>query len=598
MNKVLYLVLATSVCASLAFAKPQINAKNGVRTLAATAASTTLARGSVFSIVGQELAGVDPVTFDVPYPQDGGGLTVALTTADDAATVQAYLLSTAPGKIVALVPSSTPAGDYKVTVTYNGETSDPFAVKVADQNFGLITAAGLVKGQAAGRVLVPETGAVAVTYTKAVTPGAAVEFDATGWGPIETPDNEFPAGGSVIGDAVIVVAGQEIPITYLGRNPARPGYDLVQFTLPTENVPTGCDVEFQIKYWGTTSSSFTMPLVASADAACTNPMGVSPASLDQLVSGGSIVFGGFTLTRQSISATIEGISMDTTTEAVAGGFESYNAEAFALYAAQNFMPQYLVNPDSGCYLFTVTDSDPAVSGPSAVAVDAGEKLALTGPGLTKDVPRVEGNTYTLSLSTSTSIGGGGFPSIPGIPSIPGLPNIPGLPGTGATANVLVAGQYKLTGPGGTVVGPFEATTDMTSPITWTNKDAITAVTRANNLSVLWSGGADSDLVEVTGLSRGPAPEDNSQVVNRVFTCWAKGSVHQIVVPSSLLQQLPVSSGVDISTDPTQVSLGSLSLQQVSLPINGLFTAPLVAGGNTEPGAFAWLVGWTKTLSYQ
>ncbi len=595
MNRVVIFLLATSVCASLAFAKPQISAKRGVRTLAATADPGVLARGSVFSVAGVELAPVDPVTFDVPYPQDAGGLTVALTTADDAATVQAYILSIAPEKIVALVPSATPAGDYKVTVTYNGETSDPYPVKVADQNFGLITAAGLVKGQASGRVLVPDTGAVAVTYTKAITPGAAVEFDATGWGPIDTPDNEYPAGGSVIGDAVIVMAGQEIPITYLGRNPARPGYDLVQFTLPTENVPTGCDVEFQIKYWGTTSSSFSMPLVASADASCTNPMGVSPASLEQLVNGGSIVFGDFTLTRQSISATVQGISMDTTTEAVAGGFDSYNAEAFALYAAQNFMQQYLVNPDNGCYLFTTADTDPSVSGPASVAVDAGDQLTLTGPGLTKDVPRSEGNTYELSLSTSTGIGGGGFP---GIPSIPGLPNIPGLPGTGATSNVLVAGQYKITGTGGTVVGPFEATTSMTSPITWTNKDAITAVTRANDLSILWSGGTDTDLVEVTGLSRGPAPEDNSRVVNRVFTCWAKGSAQQIVVPSSVLQQMPAASGVEISDDPSQVTLGSLSVQQVNLPIDGLFTAPLVAGGNTEPGAFAWLVGWTKTLSYQ
>lgn len=39
------------------------------------------------------------------------------------------------------------------------------------------------------------------------------------------------------------------------------------------------------------------------------------------------------------------------------------------------------------------------------------------------------------------------------------------------------------------------------------------------------------------------------------------------------------------------------LCKVNLPVKGLFRAPLVAVGNSERGAFAWLVGWRKTLGY-
>ncbi|MBI5086779.1 MAG: hypothetical protein HZB13_19555 [Acidobacteria bacterium] len=82
-------IAGVALCGFAAAAKPQITEKTGVRTLAAVSEAATLSRGSAFTITGKDLAPPDAAKADVPYPQDLGGVSVALTTADGSAVVQA-----------------------------------------------------------------------------------------------------------------------------------------------------------------------------------------------------------------------------------------------------------------------------------------------------------------------------------------------------------------------------------------------------------------------------------------------------------------------------------------------------------------------------
>lgn len=141
------------VAVAAASAEPAFPEKTGVQTLATVPAKTTLPRGLVFTISGAELGPAEAVTAE--YGQELEGVTVTLTTLDVSATVQAYLVHASDRKITAILPSPTPEGDYNVTVTFNGESSDPFQVSVAERNYGLVTNSGIAGGTVLGRTWLP-----------------------------------------------------------------------------------------------------------------------------------------------------------------------------------------------------------------------------------------------------------------------------------------------------------------------------------------------------------------------------------------------------------------------------------------------------------
>ncbi|GEM_PF-7104185 len=583
-SAVLHQALAVCLCAGLAAAKPQITEKTGVRAAAAVAKPATLARGSAFSITGAELGPADPVASDMPYGQELSGVSVLLTSADGALTVQAYIVSAAATKINAIVPSSTPAGDYKVTVSFNGETSDPFAVKVADRNFGVITRTGVAGGMASGRSRLESEEWLPIAYTRSVKPGRLVELDAAGIGPIEGPDNEYPAEQNLVDGAVIVLGGQEIPVTYLGRNPQKPGHDRLIAVIP-EDVPTGCLTQFQVRVGDTLSSTVSLPVAQGEEGAvtCVHPRGLSIEALSALDAGDSIVTGDFSLSQQTMSVTIQGMSMNTKTETVTGMFSRYNAAQFELFMSSQ-ETGWGLNPN-GCTVLTAGEEDTAIPELDVTGVDAG-KIRIHGPaGLDKVIPKAAGDAVAYSLTLSNSM------SIPGMPD---LPNIPGLPGI-AGKNVIVKGAFNLIGEGGEVVGAFSSALNVPEPIVWTNKDAsqFDQVNRSADLVFTWTGdGNDGDTVSAVGIARGRAPEDQSKTVSRIFVCYAPASARTLTVPSSILAQMPASVSED--------ELGSLSLEHSPAEKNvARIDAPLVGveGGKIEPGSFRYGFGTTKTVTY-
>ena len=80
----------------------------------------------------------------------------------------------------------------------------------------------------------------------------------------------------------------------------------------------------------------------------------------------------------------------------------------------------------------------------------------------------------------------------------------------------------------------------------------------------------------------------------VFSCIAQASAGNLTVPSSVLQQLPV-----VSADITSGAIGFLGVLAVPDPGKGqgVFTAPLTAGGNVDFASFSYAAGSSKTVGF-
>jgi len=169
-----------------------------------------------------------------------------------------------------------------------------------------------------------------------------------------------------------------------------------------------------------------------------------------------------------------------------------------------------------CTVFTFSGSS---SSPTDIItptyLDAGA-LSLVGPdGVTRQIPATSKGIYDAQLgSTST---------------------IPGVPSTGL---YLSPGNYTLTAKGGTDVGAFTSTLTLPAPFTWTNMDAITSVSRANGVTVNWTGGAN--YVMIDGYSAITTP----QSAGAFFICLAQASAGTFTVPPNVLAALPVSATTD------------------------------------------------------
>jgi hypothetical protein len=117
---------------------------------------------------------------------------------------------------------------------------------------------------------------------------------------------------------------------------------------------------------------------------------------------------------------------------------------------------------------------------------------------------------------------------------------------GGTPEYLVPGDYTVSGTGGpggeSSVGPFEARIAIPAAVNWTNADQITAVNRAQDLEIVWTGGNPNSFVTVSvvGIAAGSAgPSTDSP--GAAVLCLERTGTGRIRVPSFVLQSLPAST---------------------------------------------------------
>jgi hypothetical protein len=227
----------------------------------------------------------------------------------------------------------------------------------------------------------------------------------------------------------------------------------------------------------------------------------------------------------------------------------------------------------------VGSQDQLAVGGGGTSLDAGV-ITLNGPNgssiTNQTLKQDPTNLYSLTLGTD------------GLPS-----GIPGLGGTGT----IVAGTYFLNGAGGRDVGQFNASVTLGPPLTITGGLPST-VTRSAGLPLNWTGGNSTDVVMIIGYAGTTTLSGaNASIDATEFICTTTAGKGTFTVPSSILLQLPA-----VAASALTSGTGASFLEVVSsvnpTAGNGLFSAPLTAGGSIDSGIFSAMVGIGATPSYQ
>jgi uncharacterized protein (TIGR03437 family) len=531
-----------------------------------------IAEGSIFVVKGSNLSASGFTQLSFPLPTTSSGVKITFTPAAGGTATDAYLVylynQGGVNQLAAVLPSTVATGNYNVTVT-NGTTSTPFAVQVVQRKTGLITADGSGSGLSVIQNFISQSqldidrfttfSASGYTFSPA-KPGQVLIAWATGMGPVTGGDNTASPGFDFTKNGVnvqVLVGGMSIAPLYAGRAPGLAGADQINFQLPT-NVPTGCTVSFQVSVNGVLSNPAFIAIAPDANTnVCTAP-GYTTAQLQSLDQGNSIITGGFTITQFGVTVPQVG---SVKQNSIGGGFFQLTGFQLAAGAQQNVS----AIQSGSCQIFqsTTTGTTPNATG-SLTYLDAGN-VSVTGPA---------GSSLSNLALTKTN-------NLYGISSTEGF-SIPGQ-----TNFSLPAGTYTLNGGGGPDVGSFNTSLSLPAALTVTG-GLPSSVNRGNPLTLNWTGGNTSDLVEIVGSSSSTSGTGATATTTSVtFICLTTAGQKTFTVPTSILGQLPATSGNN--TGFLEVATGTA---------NSTFTASLPKIGGSVTGAFASFVGSGSTVTWQ
>ncbi|MBZ5608499.1 MAG: hypothetical protein LAP38_09590 [Acidobacteriia bacterium] len=472
-----------------------------------------LARGSFFTIFGTNL-GPAQYQSQTTYPLNTtlGEVTVKITAGST--SVNAYMVYASANQINAILPSNAPTGNVQIVVTYHGVASPASPAKVVDTNFGIFSTSN-GRGPGVIQNYVSPTVLPLNTRTATAKPGQVAVLLGTGLGPITAPDNLAPPTGDLPVPVQILVAGKVASKSYSGRMPGVAGVDQINFTVPAD-APSGCYVPVQIKAGNVYSNIVTMAIQPEGQT-CSDPQNPFSDLVSNGRKGGSIF-----LVRANAHAQLDA-SQPATDLSIDFGVAAF--EDNTGHGDLGYNPLFSLPPVGTCSAYagnldlsSLLSGSPDLSGAAGLLgkdLDAGSAISITGP---------KGNTIAMNhMDTDKNTGpylallGGSIP-LPGVQSLPPF---------------LDPGTFKISGPGGKDVGPFQTTFSMGAPVTWTNRDQMAQIDRTQDLTFKWSGGDSSKLVMLAGLGA----DQNTQALAGFF-CFVPSTPGSFTVPTSVLGNLP------------------------------------------------------------
>jgi hypothetical protein len=266
---------------------------------------------------------------------------------------------------------------------------------------------------------------------------------------------------------------------------------------------------------------------------------------------GNIVAGGFFVAKTTVTLTGSGIPTSTS-ESIGGNFSSYTqAEWQYPFSAPTF---------GACSVLDITDPAKPPYLPDAY-LDAGT-ITVSGPNLPSGtaVPKNNlqmGPSYILIDTTGTKLADGG--------------------------------TYTISGSGGSQVGPFTASATLPQSFTVTNWDAITAINRANGLTVNWSGtGFNTVVITATGQTLATGE-------TMTASCVVAGSLGTFSIPQGALAMLFPTQLATLTVTASTVNPGTPTQLRTTLQT---LVPSLVGGGQVNYGDIGGQVSVLKSLSIQ
>ncbi len=80
------------------------------------------------------------------------------------------------------------------------------------------------------------------------------------------------------------------------------------------------------------------------------------------------------------------------------------------------------------------------------------------------------------------------------------------------------------------------TLNLSTPLVWSNMNSITSISRAQGVTVTWTGGSSNGFVVIDGAS------SSTSGVGVSFSCYTASSAGQFTIPSYVLDALPAGTG--------------------------------------------------------
>ena len=439
----------------------------------------SLAPGSLVRIYGDRLGPTQPVEAPPDSPvHELGGVGVIFRAAGVSA--QALLRYVSAARIDAILPGRISPGEAALEVTFNGQRSEPYPVRVVEAAFGIFSPA-----------YSPEHPA---------RPGEVVTLTGTGLG---------------LSRNVEVFVGGQPARRILRAAPIAccPGTDELRFAIP-ERAPAVCSVPVQVRVGGRSVSNSVFLPIALRESLCEESGWALSEVLRQPRYGWALLW------RLALHLDTPGHSM--------AGFEAdVGAAAFRRHADERESEQPLRSlPTPGtCVAYARTASwssllallSPESRVSAGTGLDAGPRLRVTGPQGSRELIPGRRDRFTFS----GTLGG----LLPG----PGRHPMPMFFGSGTVT---------VQGAGGADVGPFTSRVQTDEAIVWTDRDRVVDVFRSRGLQVHWKAPKSARVIV------GAINTDQTSGATGLCVCLAKPGATSFTIPALALANLPASGAAD------------------------------------------------------
>jgi uncharacterized protein (TIGR03437 family) len=227
-----------------------------------------IARGSIFTVFGENLGPSQSPALSFPLGSTLGGVSLSVT--QSGVVTQAFPIFVSPTQINAVMPSSVKAGLASLRLVNGNNKSNAIAIQIANAAPGIFAVSSGGYGPAVAQNFVSGAALPINSLAAPAAPGQVVIIWGTGLGPVTFPDNVAPTAGNVATPVTVTVGGQPAAVSYSGRSPCCAGVDQIALTLP-DNVPLGCWTPVSVKAGSLVSNTATVAIAAAGGTTCSDP---------------------------------------------------------------------------------------------------------------------------------------------------------------------------------------------------------------------------------------------------------------------------------------------------------------------------------------
>lgn len=239
-----------------------------------------IARGAMFAVFGRDMGPVDLVIVSqFPIPTEMARTSAQVTVNGE--TLDCLMVFTSAGQLAAILPSDTPLGDGGLTVTFNGETSEPAPIRVVDNAVGIFT----LRQDGGGPGVYTDANFSVNGIVNAFAPDTVAIAWVTGLGARSPDDRPVVQDLKSQLDLEVSVGGRPARVIYAGPSGCCAAVDQIIFEIPEGR--EGCFVPVAIRV-DDSVSNFASMSISSEGTTCSDPHGFSAEQIEQMRDQGTL----------------------------------------------------------------------------------------------------------------------------------------------------------------------------------------------------------------------------------------------------------------------------------------------------------------------